>query len=208
MNEKLLNITEWVAKLAYLNLLWLLTTALGIIVFGLFPASVAMMATLRRTILDGIHTPVLKTYVQALKATFTYSFLYGLIFNAIVVIIYFNLIMIETYHPFNTLLFQVPVFTFVVFSILSSLFFIPVYLHYNLPFFKVFKHAFLIMMIHPKQTLMLVISIALTFYLMQFLPALYFFFGGSFIGLLIHSITIPIFRKLTADVFIDKAHMV
>ena len=56
------------------------------------------------------------------------------------------------------------------------------------PFFQTIKQAFLIMLIHPIQTLLMVISIAMSLYLMTFIPGLLFFFGGLFIALLISSI--------------------
>ena len=63
------------------------------------------------------------------------------------------------------------------------------------PFFQTIKQAFLIMLIHPIQTLLMVISIAMSLCLMTFIPGL-LFFGGSFIALLISSITQHIFDTI------------
>src|SRR5436190_181234 len=48
---------DWIARLAYINLLWILFTLSGFVVFGFFPATIAMLATLRQFIRKN-HPPV------------------------------------------------------------------------------------------------------------------------------------------------------
>ncbi len=39
---------EWITKIAYLNLLWLGFTLLGLIIFGIFPATAATFTVARK----------------------------------------------------------------------------------------------------------------------------------------------------------------
>ena len=41
------NVLEWITRFAYLNLLWILFSLAGGVIFGFFPATIAMFAIAR-----------------------------------------------------------------------------------------------------------------------------------------------------------------
>lgn len=195
-HDKLMRVVDWVSKLAFLNILWLLFTALGLFVFGFFPATVAMFATIRSFIREDISLPLVQTFWLHFKANVVRSLGYGLLTTVIIVIGVVDIVYIQEIEALDSTLIHIPIYLFLIFSSLTLLYLFPVYVHFDWPFFQTIKQAFLIMLIHPIQTLLMVISIAMSLYLMTFVPGLLFFFGGSFIALLISSITQHIFDTI------------
>src|SRR5690625_7152266 len=82
----------------------------------------------------------------------------------------------------HLMLVQLPMFLFI---LLTFLYLFPTYVHYKLGFLTVIKQAFLIMVIHPLQTITMLIGIAACLVLMYYVPALALFFSGSFTAFVI-----------------------
>lgn len=99
---KVLNITkfylllEWVMWLAYINLLWIGSALIGLIVFGIFPATVAMFTVIRHLLLkDTTGKQILKTFALTYKREFFKSNVIGLIFTAIGYLLYLDFLYIQ-----------------------------------------------------------------------------------------------------------------
>ncbi len=56
----------WVTKFAYLNLLWIAFSLLGLGLFGLFPATAAMFAVVRKWINGEKDIPVFHVFLEVL----------------------------------------------------------------------------------------------------------------------------------------------
>lgn len=185
MTHYLYKLTVWISRLAILNLLWLGFSLLGLIVFGFFPATVAMFAVLRSWLRGEDDRPIFQTYWRAFKAEFLAANGYGILIGILGFIVYLNLIFMSVNQSGSMLLLHIPLYTFLIFSALTLLYLFPTYVHYDLGFFQIIKQAFLIMMIQPIQTVMMIAGIAASAVVMYYIPGLSFFFGGSFIALLI-----------------------
>ena len=85
-HDKLMRVVDLISKLAFLNILWLLFTALGLFVFGFFPATVAMFATIRSFMREDISIPLFQTFWSHFKANFVRSLSYGLLTTVIIMI--------------------------------------------------------------------------------------------------------------------------
>lgn len=196
MHERLMQSVDWISKLALLNLLWLLFTTLGLFVFGFFPATVAMFATIRSFFREDISLPLMKTFCQHFKENFVRSIGYGLLTSLITLVGIVDIIYIQEIASRHSFILHIPIYLFLIFTCLTLLYLFPVFVHYDWPFFQTIKQAFLIMLIHPIQTLLMIVSVALSLYLMTFIPGVFFFFGGSFTALMISSITLHIFDTI------------
>ncbi|WP_440894766.1 YesL family protein [Amphibacillus sp. Q70] len=185
MAQTLYKITEWISRLAILNLLWLGFTLLGLGIFGLFPATVAMFVVIRRWIRNETDLPIFRTYWKAFREEFLKANGYGSIIFLIGVMIYADLIFMSVNESTGMLFIHIPLYMFLIFVVLTLLYLFPVYVHYDLSFFKTIQHAFLIMMIHPLHNVAMIIGIAATVVVMNYIPGLTFFFGGSFMALLL-----------------------
>ncbi|MDL4840305.1 YesL family protein [Aquibacillus rhizosphaerae] len=192
----LFTIAERISKFAYVNLLWIVFTLAGIILFGFFPATIALFTVIRKWVLNDYDVPVFKTFWNSYKQEFLKGNLVGLIIAMIGVIFYVNLSYMQVNKDTLLMLTHIPLYL-VMFAIsLTLLYLIPVYVHYNVPFIQMFKNAFLIMFINPLNNLLLIISITITLYGMSFIPGVLFFFAGSVTAYIIMTSCYQAFKKV------------
>jgi uncharacterized membrane protein YesL len=79
----------WISKLAYINLLWILFSLIGLVVLGITPSTVGIFAVVRKWLREGIdHTPILQTYWTTYKKEFWRANLLGFVFLIIGIILY------------------------------------------------------------------------------------------------------------------------
>ena len=76
--RKIYDISAWITRLMYVNLLWILFMLAGLIVMGVFPSTTAMFSVTRKWILGETDTPVFHTFWKAYKQNFLQSNLVGL----------------------------------------------------------------------------------------------------------------------------------
>jgi len=78
-------------RLAYLNLLWIVTTVLGLVVFGIGPATYAVAAYVDRWYRFGETPPVAPTFIALARAHYWHAAAMGWIFTAAYVIVLTNI---------------------------------------------------------------------------------------------------------------------
>lgn len=67
-------------NLILLNILWVAFTLLGLVIFGLFPATIALFAVIRKWILENEDTPILQEFIKRYKAEFKMANVIGILF--------------------------------------------------------------------------------------------------------------------------------
>lgn len=173
-------IAVWITRFAYLNILWVAFTILGLGIFGLMPATVAMFAVVRKWNMGEQDITIFPLFWKTFRQEFVKSNGLGLLLVAIgyLLTIEFQILGTQT-----SLIYQMVQFSVVVILILYVMvvaFFFPIYVHFNLKSMDYIKWPFIIGIIHPILTVVLLVGIGLllsiTFYS---LPALLFLFGGS-----------------------------
>ncbi|SDY28314.1 Uncharacterized membrane protein YesL [Evansella caseinilytica] len=183
MASKFYRTCEWVWKLAYLNLLWLLFSLLGFVVIGIFPATAAMFAVLRKWFLKDTDVPVFSTFFTTFKNNFFKVNLLGFLFAAVGYILYFNYQYLGTVdggiHSVLAVGWYIGSFLY----LLALLFVFPVYVHYELKLLHYLKAAVIIAAVNPLALATLFVSLGLLFYLFYLIPGLIPFFGASVFGL-------------------------
>jgi uncharacterized membrane protein YesL len=174
-----LRISEWIMRLAYANLVWLLFTLMGGIILGIFPATIALFTLTRKWLRGEPDTPVFATFFKTFKQEFLKGNLFALIFVAIAYVLFIDLqyLSIVTGHLYSFLFF-VFVLVALLFVILFMYFF-PVYVHFQLPFIHYLKYALLIGMTNLHLTIGTGIILALLYYLFMLIPGLVPFFSIS-----------------------------
>ncbi|NYE09186.1 putative membrane protein YesL [Bacillus niacini] len=177
---------DWVARLAYINLLWILFTLSGFVIFGFFPATIAMLATLRQFIRKN-HPPVFQTFWQYYKKEFFNSNKLGLMIVAIGFILYFNITFLQsTSTNMSSFLFYSSV-------IMSGIYFIIIcytlasYVEVEQPLGTHLKNALLITISNPLPSLFIIFGFAAVYFAVTYLSGLGFFFSVSTLGLVILS---------------------
>ena len=93
---KLFTLCEWVMKLAYVNLLWFLFSIGGLIIFGVFPATVALFTIVRKWIVKETELPIWRTFLTVFLKEFKSSNKLGLVFIFSGIFLTFDVFYIRT----------------------------------------------------------------------------------------------------------------
>lgn len=177
---------DWVARLAYINLLWILFTLSGFVIFGFFPATIAMLATLRQFIRKN-HPPVFQTFWHYYKKEFFNSNKLGLIIVVIGLILFMNIRFLQSTSS------DMPSFLFYSSIIMSGIYFLIIcytlasYVEVDQPLGTHLKNALLITISNPLPSLFIIFGFAAVYFAVTYLSGLGFFFSGSILGLVILS---------------------
>lgn|SRR5690625_3119973 len=186
-------IADKVSKLAYLNLLWIVFTLMGLFFFGLFPATIAMFTVLRKIVLNE-EFKLFRLFWGTYKKEFFKGNLIGLVLVLINGITYTNFVFFrEATGAIEVLLYPMGVMGILL--LLMSLFVFPVYVHFDLQFLQIFKTSFIFMLLYPLSSLSVVVNSLIYFIILYQLPVLVIFFSASIIGLIIMTSTNRAFKK-------------
>lgn len=190
------SILEWITRFAYVNLLWILFSLLGVIIVGFFPSTIAMFAIVRDWIRGDTEKPVFKTFWNYFKAEFWKSNRLGILLMVIVCIIGIDLWYIQI--NLNELLTwtYTPLFAFMVLFLLFLFYIFPAFVHYDLKLLQLIKNAFLIMLINPIHTILIVLCLGSLYFVMHAVPALAFIFGGSSYAFITMWLCLHAFNKI------------
>ncbi len=187
----LYTLTEWITKFAYVNLLWIGCSLLGLVLFGISPATTAMFTVIRKWIMGESDIPVFQTFWSTYKKEFLRSNGIGLALTILASIIYIDL----NYIKIGTSI-QIPLYVIIFAMIMTVLYIFPVYVHYEVKFIQLFKNAFFIMLVNPVPNMMMIIGFIAAIFVMRFIPALWFIFGGSITAGIIMASCYLAFQKI------------
>lgn len=187
---------DWITKLAYLNILWMFFTVLGLIVFGLFPATAATFAVVRRWVIGETDIPVFKTFWKVYKKEFFKSNLLGYILLVIGLILYIDIRIFNTSSNSFVNLLAIPAVGMMIILILTSLYVFPTFVHYEIKLIQVFKNAFLIMAINPLPTITMLIGLTGVGFVFMKLQGFIPIFSGSIMTFVITMPAVRAFQKM------------
>jgi uncharacterized membrane protein YesL len=191
-------VSEKVMLIAYTNILWILFSLLGFVLIGIMPATAAMFAVMRKLIMEEQEeqVPIFSLFWNKYKQEFVKANLYG-----------YLLLIVGAVFVMDVMLFQsLDGMPFMLLSILSAglllvflavvLYFIPLYVHYDLPFFQYIKTAFLLTFTHPIQTFIMITSGAVIGFILLLLPGSLFFFSGSLYCFIVTKTALKVFAHV------------
>ncbi|MFD1848582.1 YesL family protein [Oceanobacillus bengalensis] len=173
------NILEWITKFAYVNLLWIIFTLVGGVILGFYPSTIAMFAMVRDWLRGTSDLPVLKTFWKYYKRDFLKSNLLGIFVNIILAMIAIDIYFIQLNMNEQLTWTYIPLFAFMLIVALFLFYLFPSFSHFDLKVGQLMKNTFLIMLISPIQSFLIIISLVSVFFIMRAIPALFFIFGGT-----------------------------
>lgn len=174
------NFSVWITRLAYVNILWVAFTIVGLGILGFLPATAAMFAVVRKWIMDNEDIPIFKTFWKSYRKEFKKANVIGyiLVLTGYVLFAELQILWAQENTVYFVASFGVLAIFFIYFIILLYLF--PIFVHFNLKTFQYIKWPAIIGIVHPILTIVLGVGILFIHYLtFVTLPALLFFFGGS-----------------------------
>lgn len=188
-------ISEWVAKLAYVNIMWVLCIVAGLGIFGFFPATTAMFGVVRRWILGESDLPVFKTFWSYFKQDFKQANLLGLILVVLGAFLYFDLKFFQNNsHPaFGLISMFFIILLFLYFIVLLNIF--PIFVHYDFKLLNYIKYSLILAIGRPLQTVMMILGFIAVYILLVSFPGLTIFFSGSLLSIVLMWISSLSFPK-------------
>ncbi|WP_078382470.1 YesL family protein [Sutcliffiella halmapala] len=197
-SSRIYQLCEWILRLAYLNLLWILFSIAGLIIFGVFPATTAAFTVARRWVNGESDMPLFRTFVDSYKKEFWKSQVLGLFLLVIgsALYMYVGILDAQPSIIFTVLKYLIIVVFFVYVIVLVYIF--PVFVHYKLTIYEYIKSTIFLALLNPITTIVSLIGvIMMTFILLKF-QGLMLFFSISGPVLWITFITQRTFKKIEA----------
>ncbi len=190
-----------VLKLIYLNFLWMLGTVVGLGIFGIGPATVALSCVLREWLQQNEDESVTQTFIKYYKENFKEACITGILFLAIGYIIMIDL------HVVQTWVFRFAAYLGIIISFASLLYTPNLIAHYELVTIRKRLQMSLVLSITYLQytivgmLAMLVFSLIIIFFIPLVIP-LIFISGNSLIAAFISR---NVFAKVDATIdFTEK----
>ncbi|WP_046176114.1 YesL family protein [Domibacillus indicus] len=175
--EKLTCVFSWVARLAYAHFLWMLFSAAGLFVFGVFPATAALM-TICRKWLDGEESvPVFRSFWASYRSSFFSVNKIGLAYMAGALVLYLNFLVIEENGAGIVMVaaFYLSVF----FLAVTGTHLLPLYVVRKQSFLYTWKTAFVMSIVNLPISIAVLISQSAIYYLLFSYPSAALFFLSS-----------------------------
>lgn len=178
-NNVLYSLFVWITRLALIHILWVSFTVAGGLLLGFFPSTAALFVIMRDWIRGKTDLPVLSSYWHYYKKNFWKSNRLGIYIMALGLLIGLDLWYIQSAAGEWFTWTRIPLFAFMLLFLLFLFYLFPAFVHFDLNVRNVLKQAFLIMLISPFHTLLILLCLAALFVFMYLVPGLAFLFGSS-----------------------------
>lgn len=190
VDSPLYTLSDWVMRLAYLNLIWLLFTVVGLVVFGFMPATVAMFTVVRKLLQKEANVPIFKAFICAYKESFFRANLVGLFLILFGYVLLINFTYLGTLVGTTHTLLSFGLIFVSLFYLATILLIFPVMVHFKLPLTQYVKQCLFIAFINPHLIIFMGAGIIGFYYIFQFIPGLTLFFIGSVIAVFLMWVTL------------------
>ncbi|WP_163538635.1 YesL family protein [Gracilibacillus sp. YIM 98692] len=194
--ERVYQLADWIMKIAYINLLAIFFSMVGLFVFGFFPAIAATFAVLRKWLIGYSDIPITKTFWCCYKKEFFKSNLIGFILVTVGSLLFINLSIAEIMGHKIIQYSYYPILAVWIIFLSACLYVFPVSLHYHVSIKQIFKNAFLLLFVQPKNTIIMIASIIILYFLLISIPGLIPLFGVSLFAWIVMYFSLHTFNKL------------
>lgn len=194
--EKLNKIGSLCVSLAYINLLWIVFSLLGLVIVGLFPATVSMLHVIRK-LLENDEVEIFELYKKIYKQEFLKANIIGWLLTLFGSIILVDLLFILNNEGmiFTVLLF---VLFLLLFTYLSITFYIfPIISYYQLSLMNYIKYAFVFSISFPHYTVLIFLSFLFIIAVFITFPLLIPLFSASGFGIALVVISNKVIKKVS-----------
>ncbi|SLL35693.1 Predicted integral membrane protein [Mycobacteroides abscessus subsp. abscessus] len=141
---------EWVMRLAYLNILWGLFTALGFGLFGWMPASIAMFSITKKWVNRETDIAIFPVFWNSYKENWRKGNILGMICTMIFLLFYIDFRIISDLGQTFPIILFLGLFLY---FMTTFFYLLPIFTYYELRLFEYLKYAFFIGFLRPLHTL-------------------------------------------------------
>jgi len=195
---------EWVLRLAYVNLLWILFTLLGAGVLGLFPATSAVFSVIRKWLTDGGEFPVFRTFWSFYRADWLPMNALMLVYSVMGLGLILDFRLVRGWEgaaqPWVVLFL---IFAFFVY-LLSLIHLFPLYVHYRLKLHEYVLQSFLITLYRPLGSILMGCAVFLLYAVLMWLPGTLPVLAVSLPAVVVMALSFRIFRSIDPSTVTPK----
>jgi uncharacterized membrane protein YesL len=187
---------EKIMLAAYLNVLWILFTAGGFIIFGVIPSTIGLFTVIRKMILyKDKDIRIFSEYWKAVKKEFVKSNAMGFLLTIVTLLLWLNFQLLQNISGIPHLIFLSIICMAGMMWAVLLLYWIPVYIHFELPIRNVLSAAFLIGLSNPLYTILMIIGLSVLYMILLIVPGLFPFFSISISVFLIMQLALKAFER-------------
>lgn len=174
---------EWISRLFWLNLLWLAFSALGLVVFGIWPATAAMFGVSRSWVRSGAEGSVAQQFWTIYRQTFWRANAVGIILSLLGALLGLDVrLTAVTGSPVLRLL-EAPLIALWLGYLVTVVWIWPVFAHYQTGVLDYFRISFIIGICRPLRTLAMVGVVAATTVLSVWLQGVTICVGAAWMAI-------------------------
>lgn len=182
--------------LVKLNLLWIIGTVAGLLLFGFGPSTLAMCDVIRRWMRKEADVPVWRTFWQQYKTYFLRGNCLSLVFLFGAFMIFVNTTFFFVESAWVVIFVRYALFLVAALLILTALYVFPATVHFDLTLLDSLKQSFFIALYMPVRTLYMVAAVLTVYHILFMFPVLIFLFGISLFCFIQLYIVLGTFAKL------------
>ncbi|WEG13707.1 YesL family protein [Pullulanibacillus sp. KACC 23026] len=194
----LYRLSEWIMRFAYLNILWVGFSLIGLFVFGIMPASSSMFSIVRKWQRGETDLPIFKTFWQHYKKDFVKINLIGIVLYIIGSIVYMDIFYMKSVNGFSSILVFAAFCIIAFLYLLLILYIFPTFVHFDLKIPHYFKYSLLFALTNIIGTIIMIGAALATWFLIRVLPASLLFFSMSLLAFVLMWAANLGFSKVTA----------
>jgi len=193
---RIYTVCDWIWKIALVNILWILFTLTGIIVFGVMPATVALFTVVRKWNMKEADTPISQVFFQTYKKEFLHANSVGLIMGAIGFFLFIDYRLVMAIGGTVQYILSIPFLILLGLYLITLLYLFPVYVHFELKFLQYFKYAFYIGTLNIHITILMVAALLLLSFPLSVFPGFIPFFSVSLMSIVMMFGAIIAFKRI------------
>lgn len=196
--EGIWTLFNWIVRLAYINILWLLFSLVGLIIFGVGPATVSAFAVIRQLLNDQADFSIWNLFMRTYKDDFWSANRLMLVVFPICLFIYLDFLFLQLL-PSSFFMDKIVFTGMIIVSLLVIIWFsylFAVYVHFELKFIINFKYALLIAGINPLATILILFGLFIFAIVLFIVPSISIFYLISIPIFIIQLCTKQAFKKV------------
>ncbi|KMJ55247.1 hypothetical protein AB685_28240 [Bacillus sp. LL01] len=181
MADGIYKVSEWFMRFAYINLLFIFFTSIGLVLFGIVPAFIAMLAVMRKWFAKE-EFPVFKRYWDEYKKEFIKGNGIGFIFFVVGSILALNFYLVQQIDHMVQLPLKYGMVMITFLFVITFLYVFPIRAQYKMSIWDCIKYAFILGVSHPLSFLLWLAGLFLIFITLRFIPGLIPFYSICLVG--------------------------
>ncbi len=186
---------EWIYFLLILQLFWVIGVILGGVIFGIFPATYAIFAVIRKSLMKG-DVRINKEFWKNYQSVFLRSQLEGWVWILVGVFIYYDVRLLFAYQNIAGFIVGSLFVSILIIYGLCTMVLLPIYFHYNLTTLNRIRLALMIVIILPYISVGLSVGSIILYFIATKIPILFMLIGITLTALLYTYLTSFAFHKV------------